>query len=31
MCKQAPVAVPEVQAPDLDVLVRTTADQECAV
>ena len=31
MCKQAPVAVPKVQAPDLDILVCPTADQEGAV
>ena len=31
MCKQAPVAVPKVQAPDLDILVCTPADEEGAV
>jgi len=31
MCKQAPVAVPKVQAPDFDILVCTTADKEGAV
>ena len=31
MCKKAPVAVPKVQAPDLDILVCSTADEEGAV
>lgn len=31
MRKQAPVAVPKVQSPDLDVLVGRTTDQQGAV